>query len=85
MIRRELEGGESEFGLSGLGLIILGEEEELRNFATMWVMVVQRGLMEAMGEVEGAQVLADGGIAVDPVQFLGGQQLLEILQHFFDV
>ena len=41
----------------------MGRRSWLRVFATMWVMVVHRGLMEAMGKVEGAQVLADGGIA----------------------
>ena len=63
MIRKEMEGGESEYGLDGLGLMDGLGQEELRVFATMWVMVVHRGLMEAMGKVEGAQVLADGGIA----------------------
>ena len=85
MIRRELEGGECEFGLAGLGLMEGPGEEELRDFATQWVMRVQRGLMVAIREVELAHVLGDVGIAVDPAQFLGGQQLLEILQHFLDV
>ena len=85
MIRMEHVGGNSEFSLTGQGLMDGLGEVDLRSFATMWVMVVQEGLMMAMREVEGTQVLADGGIAVDPAQFLGAQQFLEIMEFFFDI
>ena len=57
MIRRLSDGGESEYGLDGLGLMEGLGEEELRDFAFMWVMVVQREL--------GVDILAL--IALDPI------------------
>ena len=57
MIRRLSDGGESEYGLDGLGLMEGLGEEELRDFAFMWVMVVQREL--------GVDILAR--IALDPI------------------
>ena len=84
MIRTEGLSGNSEFRLTGQGFMDNHGEEDLRNFATMWVMVVQEGLLMGTGEMEGTQVLPDGGIAVDPLQFLGAQQFSEILKNFFD-
>ena len=83
MIRRESLVEGSQFELTGQGLLEGAGQEVLQNFATMWVMRVQEGLIVAMA-VEGARVLPDEGIALDPAKFLGAQELMEILEHFFN-
>ena len=49
-------------------------ENELINFVTRWVMLVQQELMMCLRESEGTEVIEDEGITVDPLQLFGAQQ-----------
>ena len=84
MIRKELVGGNSEFSLTGEGLMENLGEEELMNFLNRWVMLVLQELMMALREMEGTEMMEDEGITVDPAQLLGAQQFLGLLDQFFD-
>ena len=84
MIRKELLGGNSEFSLTGEGLMESLGEDELMNFVTRWVLLVKQELMMALREMEGTEMMEDEGITVDPAQLLGAQQFLGILDQFFD-
>ena len=83
MIRKELVGN-SEFSLTGEGLMENLGEDDLMNFVTRWVMLVKQELMMALREMEGTEMMEDEGITVDPAQLLGAQQFLGLLDQFFD-
>merc|ERR1712142_621150 len=84
MGRGESLAGESQFQLTGYGLLEDADEEELTIFATVWLLMVQEGLRSAVREHDGATALANGeGIAVDPALLLGAKEFLEIMEHFF--
>ena len=69
MIRKDLVGRNSEFSLTGEGDMDNLGEEELMNFVTRWVMLVQQELMMSLREMEGTKVKEDEGSTVDPSQF----------------
>ena len=83
MLRKELVGN-SEFSLTGEGLMENLEEDDLMNFVTRWVMLVKQELMMALREMEGTEMMEDEGITVDPAQLLGARQFVAILDQFFD-
>ena len=79
MIRTEDLDGNSEFSLTGQGLMENQGEEELMNFATMCMM--QEGPMRVM---EITFDLPDGGIYLgeEPGQIHASEQFVELLEHF---
>ena len=83
MIRKDLVGRNSEFSLTGEGDMDNLGEEELMNFFTRWVMLVQQELRMALGEMEGTEMMEEDGITVDPGQLMGAQQFWGILEQFF--
>ena len=83
MIRKDLVGRNSEFSLTGEGDMDNLGEEELMNFVTRWVMLVQQELRMALGEMEGTEMMEEDGITVDPGQLMGAQQFWGILEQFF--
>ena len=83
MLRKELVGN-SEFSLTGEGLMENLGEDDLMNFVTRWVLLVKQELLMALREMEGTEMMEDEGITVDPAQLLGAQQFLGLLDQFFD-
>lgn len=80
MIRCQYLAPGSQFRLSGNGTLEDADEHQLKIFAMIWVVVVQHSLMEMNG---GSTMSDEGRLAVDPAMFLGAQEFMEILEHFF--
>ena len=71
----------SQFQLTGNGTLEDADEEQLKIFACLWVMRVQHGLMRMNGN--SSTFPDEGRFAIDPAMFLGAQEFMEILNHFF--
>ena len=86
MIRKELLDGTLEFSLTGEGYLEEGTEEELKNWMKELIIGVREMAVDqiVVREMTVDQMMNGGGFTVDPAELLGVQQLLEILEHFFD-